>query len=184
MVAGAHRTSRSYVLASLRALHLDLRLVASDQAAAEERPIPGRQLTTSARWGHFKPASDISGFWWGHFKPSRWVHLEASQPAPACPVRTTLIAQRPAGWRVWPAVTRRPGATWCGISARMPPMGERSVKGRGGLARWPGCGRRAWVDCFLAFLAGAGFVPPRGRGSSWSARSVSARQGAGEDERA
>jgi hypothetical protein len=30
-------TSRSYVLASLQALHLDLRLVASDQAAAEVR---------------------------------------------------------------------------------------------------------------------------------------------------
>ena len=36
IVAGAHRTSRSFVLASLRALHLDLQLVASDQAAAEE----------------------------------------------------------------------------------------------------------------------------------------------------
>jgi hypothetical protein len=34
------------------------------------------------------------------------------------------------------------------------------------------------------FLAAAGFAPPRGRGSSWSARSGSARQGAGEDERA
>jgi hypothetical protein len=37
IVAGAHRTSRSYVLASLRALHLDPQLVASDQAAAEEK---------------------------------------------------------------------------------------------------------------------------------------------------
>jgi len=31
----------------------------------------------------------------------------------------------------------------------------------------------------LGFLAAAGFVPPRGRGSSWSARSRCARQGAG-----
>jgi hypothetical protein len=36
IVAGAHPRSRSYVLASLRALHLDLRLVANDQAAVEE----------------------------------------------------------------------------------------------------------------------------------------------------
>jgi hypothetical protein len=47
IVPGAHRTSRSYVLASLRALHLDLRLVTSDQAAAEERRTPGRQMTES-----------------------------------------------------------------------------------------------------------------------------------------
>jgi hypothetical protein len=32
--------------------------------------------------------------------------------------------------------------------------------------------------------AGVCSVPPRGRGSSWSARSGSALQGAGEDERA
>ena len=48
IVAGAHRTSRSYVLAAPRALHLDLRLVASDQAAVEETGTPGRQLTASA----------------------------------------------------------------------------------------------------------------------------------------
>jgi hypothetical protein len=40
------------------------------------------------------------------------------------------------------------------------------------------------VRTVLAFLAAAGFVPPRDHGSSWSARSGSARQGAGEDERA
>ncbi len=45
IVAGAHRTSRSYVLASLWALHLDLRLVASGQAAVEEGSTLGRQLT-------------------------------------------------------------------------------------------------------------------------------------------
>jgi len=36
----------------------------------------------------------------------------------------------------------------------------------------------------LAFLAAAVFVLSRVPGSSWSARSGSARQGAGEDERA
>jgi hypothetical protein len=34
---------------------------------------------------------------------------------------------------------------------------------------------------FLVSSQVPGFVPPRGRGSSWSARSVSARQGAGEE---
>jgi hypothetical protein len=80
IVAGARRTSRSYVLASLRALHLDLRLVASDQAAAEERHTPGQQLTASQGRGHFKPTSDMPDSWWGHFKASRWVQLKASQP--------------------------------------------------------------------------------------------------------
>ena len=38
MMAGAPRRSRSYVLASLRALHLDLRLVASKTGASRGKP--------------------------------------------------------------------------------------------------------------------------------------------------
>jgi hypothetical protein len=44
-----------------------------------------------------------------------------------------------------------------------------------------GCPVTCWVwpglveECLLAFLAAALFVPPRGPGSSWSARSCSAR---------
>jgi hypothetical protein len=76
IVAGAHRTSRSYVLASLRPLHLDLRLIASDQAAVEERRTPGRHLTAS-------PGGAIS---------SR--HM-------ACPIRGGATSKRPGGsnWR-------------------------------------------------------------------------------------
>jgi hypothetical protein len=56
-----------------------------------------------------------------------------------------------------------------------------------GMVGWPG--DPVWLPGWcgtvvLAFLAVAGSVPPRGRGASWSALSVSARQGAGEDERA
>ena len=71
-----------YVLASLRALHLDLRLVASDQATVEEASTPA---FAPLGWGYFKPTSEVSDLGWGHFRPSRWVHLEASQPAAGVP---------------------------------------------------------------------------------------------------
>ena len=78
IVADAPRRSRSYVLASLRALHLDLRLVAGDRAAVEESGAPGRQPACRRGWGHFKPTSRVSDLRWGHFRPSEWGHLEAS----------------------------------------------------------------------------------------------------------
>src|SRR5215471_5557952 len=65
IVAGAHRTSRSYLLASLRALHLDLRLVVSDQAAVEESGTPGDLLTASAGQGHSRPVSEVPDLGWG-----------------------------------------------------------------------------------------------------------------------
>ena len=80
-----HRGRRSpqvkvYVLASLRALHLDLRLVAGDRAAVEESGAPGRQPACRRGWGHFKPTSRVSDLRWGHFRPSEWGHLEGSDP--------------------------------------------------------------------------------------------------------
>ena len=65
-------------------------------------------------------------------------------------------------------------------------MGEPFVKRAwedwpgGLLVRPPGW---SGLYCWLS-SSGAVFVSLRGRGSSWSARSVSAREGAGEDERA
>jgi hypothetical protein len=50
-VADAPRRSRSFVLASLRALHLDLRLVAGDRAAVEEGGVQVRQLASRRGWG-------------------------------------------------------------------------------------------------------------------------------------
>ena len=89
IVAGAHRRSRSYVLASLRALHLDLRLVASDRAAVEEGGIPGRQHDASPRWGHFRPTSDLSDLAWGHFKPGGFQPSSQHVPVMAGMVATT-----------------------------------------------------------------------------------------------
>jgi hypothetical protein len=73
-VADAPRRSRSYVLASLRALHLDLQLVAGNRAAVEESGVQAPQLASHPRWGHFKPTSDVSDSRWGHLGPPRWVH--------------------------------------------------------------------------------------------------------------
>lgn len=55
-----------------------------------------------------------------------------------------------------------------------------------GVLVWPGdFGAVGWeMPGVVALLAAAGLVPARGPGSSWSARSLGARQGAGEDERA
>jgi len=78
IVAGARLTSRSYVLASLRALHLDLQLVASDQAAAQEGRPPGTQPDASARWGRSKPTSKVSVSGWSHLRPSGRGQLKAS----------------------------------------------------------------------------------------------------------
>ena len=67
---------RTYI-ASLRALHLNLRLVASDQAAVEERHIPGRQLHRVPGMGPSEDrSSDMSNSLWGRFKASGGVQPE------------------------------------------------------------------------------------------------------------
>ena len=54
-------------------------------------------------------------------------------------------------------------------SAEHPDMGAFAVKER--LLSWPGDLVIAGLAVVLGFLVAAGFVPLRGRGSSWSARS-------------
>jgi len=54
-------------------------------------------------------------------------------------------------------------------------MGAFLVKGRVGLAWWPGCGYRAWGVVFVwAFSGGCLITAAAWPGSSWSARSRAA----------
>jgi hypothetical protein len=78
MMADTPRRSRSYVLASLRTLHPDLRLAARNTSASRGSPGFATAHLAIAGWGQIKPTSRVSVSGWGRFEPTWWVQLEAS----------------------------------------------------------------------------------------------------------
>jgi hypothetical protein len=78
--AGAPRRPRSYVLASLRALHLDPRLVASKTSASRgSRNCRNAFLAVGGR-GQGWPTSRVPGLGGSRRQPSSWGQLKTPQP--------------------------------------------------------------------------------------------------------